>query len=154
MRSRTLTQGCRRFLWLVDWVSNWPGAPMWVFLPAVLPNAARAWVRDRSTHDKLVSHNGEPNHHLPWAVADASHIKQDMNSSCEECGLTPHCESDMAAEITYRLSDLEETLDHVWSTTMKAGMPIMGVKRRSLRTWRTNSTKSSARPESPARGPG
>ena len=51
-----------------------------------------------------MSHNGEPNRRLPWTVADASEIKGDMNSSCEECGLMPlSCESAVAVETTYRL---------------------------------------------------
>ena len=64
-----------------------PEAPMWTFLPAVWPKAARAWIPDTRVRHMRVSCNGEPTRVVPWSTADYFEIESDANGILAECGL-------------------------------------------------------------------
>ncbi|MPY79084.1 MAG: hypothetical protein GEV04_11445 [Actinophytocola sp.] len=67
-----------------------PDPPMWVYIPALWPRFARAWLPDRSTHYMIVSCTGQPTRRVPWTADLAADIEQDANSDLQNCGLPVH----------------------------------------------------------------
>lgn len=66
-----------------------PDAPLWVFLPAVWPREARAWVPDRRVRTaRVVSGDGSA-HRVPWSAADYAEAEADASALLRACGLPP-----------------------------------------------------------------
>jgi hypothetical protein len=55
-------------------------APLWCFIPAIWPDHARAWVRDRR-----VRHSGR----VPWTAAAYFDIEDEYNQMLGQYGLPP-----------------------------------------------------------------
>lgn len=65
-------------------------APLWCFLPAVWPAAARAWLPDRRVrHSTVSSSDGGPMRRIPWSTATYAEIEADYNQLLDVCGFTP-----------------------------------------------------------------
>lgn len=64
-----------------------PANPTWVYVPALWPRFARAWLPDRSTHYMIVACTGQPTRRVPWTSEVAAEMEQDANSDLQLCGL-------------------------------------------------------------------
>jgi len=66
-----------------------PEAPLWTFLPAVWPQAARGWTPDTRVRQMMVFCNAEPARAVRWSAADYFEMEADANAFLAECGLPP-----------------------------------------------------------------
>lgn len=66
-----------------------PGGLLFCFLPAVWPDAARAWVRDtRARFSSMVCDEG-PVQRMPWSTWTYLRTEAEANETLHECGLPP-----------------------------------------------------------------
>ncbi len=64
-----------------------PEAPIWAFLPAVWPAAARAWVPDRSVRLTRLRCDGGVDAVIPWSAWDHVETERDTNDLLIEAGI-------------------------------------------------------------------
>jgi Family of unknown function (DUF5956) len=106
-----------------------PDAPLWSFLPAVWPTAARAWVPDRSVRLVHMSRDGPDGRDdvvVPWSAWDHAEVERDVDALLRSAGVParpfgrlwllrppPHVE------------DLDDAVDSLAAGAGAAGVPLM-----------------------------
>jgi len=101
-------------------------APMWSFLPAIWPDAARAWIRDLRIRHMRGSCEGEPVRRTPWSAADYAEIEADTNEMLRACGLPPRPAGRVwLLRPPPDFADLETTLAYLSRSASCAGLDVM-----------------------------
>ena len=106
-------------------------APLWCFLPAIWPTAARAWVRDRRVRHATVSHAGDVAvRRIPWSTSTHAEIEADYNELLAECGFPPRPFGRVwLLRAPPRSASVEALLDRVTDTWRRAGGQVFADRR-------------------------
>ena len=106
-----------------------PEAPLWTFLPAVWPQASRAWVPDTRVRHMEVVCNGEPARTVPWSTVDYFEMETDANWSLAECGLPARPAGRLwLLKPPPQIASLDDTLGRLIVSAKEAGLDIMATR--------------------------
>jgi hypothetical protein len=101
-------------------------APLWCFIPAIWPSAARAWVHDQRVRHLTRTCDGGPLERLLWSTADYARHEEDTNSFLAELGLPPRPAGRiwlLRAPAPYATP--QDILDQIWAGWQASGGPAM-----------------------------
>ncbi|WP_180934733.1 DUF5956 family protein [Nocardioides ungokensis] len=91
-------------------------APLWCFVPAVWPRAARAWIRDRRVRHASRQRTGKPVERLPWTAADYSETENDYNRFLDGLLVPPRPGGRIwVLRPPAGFNTLQDVLDDIWS---------------------------------------
>jgi hypothetical protein len=103
-----------------------PEAPLWTFLPAVWPEAARSWTPDTRVRHMQVACEGGPIQRLPWSSAGYFEMEADANWLLAECGLPPRPPGRLwLLKPPQKFDSLDATLRWLTVSAKDAGLDIM-----------------------------
>ncbi len=103
-----------------------PEAPLWTFLPAVWPRAARAWIPDTRARSMRVFCNREPARTVPWSAADYFEMESDANELLAECGLPARPAGRVwLLKPPPGFATLDDALRRLRRSAKDAGLPVM-----------------------------
>ena len=103
-----------------------PEAPLWTFLPAVWPEAARAWIPDDRVRHARVACIGEPERVVPWSTADYFEMEAEANWMLAECGLPARPPGRLwLLKPPPGQESLERFVGLLLASSKRAGLPVM-----------------------------
>lgn len=100
-----------------------PDQPLLLFLPAVWPRSARAWMPDRSTHYKTGGCTGQPSRRLPWSPEDTAEMEADVNGDLRRCRIPARPPNRLwLLKPPPGYPDLDQVIGHVLRTAWQEGV--------------------------------
>ena len=105
-------------------------APLWCFIPAIWPSAARAWVHDQRVRHLTKTCDGGPLERLPWSTADYARHEKDTNRLLAELGLPARPAGRIwVLRAPEPYATPQDILDEIWAGWQASGGPAMATPR-------------------------
>lgn len=103
-----------------------PDAPLWSFLPAVWPAAARAWVPDLSVRLTRLQCDGGVDAIIPWSAWDHAETERDTDDMLVEAGIPARPFGRLwLLKPPPPFEDLDAAVDANTATAQADGVPLM-----------------------------
>lgn len=97
-------------------------APLWCFIPAIWPSAARAWTPDVRIRHKTRGATAGSRVFLPWSAYDHFSIEDETNLLLARVGLPPRPGGRIwLLKPPPGYDDLDAVLQHVWTSWRSSG---------------------------------